>query len=135
VTSSRLRAVVLAIAGSLLVGCATAPSEGSPCPPVVAYSRDFLARAAGEIDSLPAGSAIEQMLADYQVMRDKVAVLKRTRQDKGLASCHATRVTQWVTNRVDGQGRQEAMETAGGPGRLALLAVCAWDLARVGRAF
>jgi hypothetical protein len=55
----------------LLAGCATAPSDGSPCPPVVAYSRDFLAGAADELASLPAGSAIEQMLADYQVMRDQ----------------------------------------------------------------
>ncbi len=38
---------------------------------MVAYSQDFLARAAGELDSLPAGSAIEQMLADYQVMREQ----------------------------------------------------------------
>jgi len=30
-----------------------------------------MARAAVEIDSLPAGSAIEQMLADYQVMREQ----------------------------------------------------------------
>ena len=46
-------------------------SDGAPCPPVVAYSRDFLARAAGELDSLPPSSTIEQMLADYQVMRDQ----------------------------------------------------------------
>jgi uncharacterized lipoprotein YajG len=68
VTSSSLRAVVLAIAASLLAGCATERSDGAPCPPVVAYGRDFLARAATELDSLPADSAIEQMLADYQVM-------------------------------------------------------------------
>jgi hypothetical protein len=30
----------------------------------VTYGRGFLAHAAGELDSLPAGSAIEQMLAD-----------------------------------------------------------------------
>jgi hypothetical protein len=32
---------------------------------VVAYSREFLARASAELGSLPAGSAIEEMLADY----------------------------------------------------------------------
>jgi hypothetical protein len=37
----------------------------------VTYGRGFLAHAAGELDSLPAGSAIEQMLADYQVMREQ----------------------------------------------------------------
>ena len=70
-TNSRLRPVVLAIAVSLLAGCATERSDSAPCPPVAAYSRDFLARAADELDSLAAGSAIEQMLADYQVVRDQ----------------------------------------------------------------
>src|SRR5512147_586292 len=69
VTSSRLRAVVLAIAASLLAGCATERSDGTPCPPVVSYSQELLARAADELSSLPPGSVIEQMLADYQVMR------------------------------------------------------------------
>jgi hypothetical protein len=41
---------------------------------VVEYSGEFLARAAGELDSLPADSAIEQMLADYQMMRDQARV-------------------------------------------------------------
>ena len=63
-TNSRLRAAVLAIAVNLLAGCTTVPSDGPPCPPVVEYRREFLARAAGELDRLPAGSAIEQMLAD-----------------------------------------------------------------------
>jgi len=69
--SSTLRAVVLAIAASLLAGCATASFDGTPCPPVVPYSREFLSRAADEINRLPSGSAIEHMLADYQVMRDQ----------------------------------------------------------------
>jgi hypothetical protein len=38
---------------------------------VPAYSQEFLARAAGELQLLPPGVAIEQMLADYQVMRDQ----------------------------------------------------------------
>ena len=76
-TSSRLRAVVLATAACLLVGCATEHSDGAPCPPVVEYGREFLARAGSELDSLPAGSAIEQMLADYQVMRDQARACQR----------------------------------------------------------
>ena len=76
-TSSRLRAGVLAIAASLLAGCATARSDGAPCPPVVAYSREFLARAADELDVLSPGSATEQMLADYQVMRIKYCMSER----------------------------------------------------------
>src|SRR6266511_3446919 len=83
-SNSRRRAVVLAIAASLLAACAAERSESAPCPPVVAYSREFLARAADELDSLPAGSAIEQMLADYQVMRDQVPRQNKSKQSKGL---------------------------------------------------
>jgi hypothetical protein len=76
-TRSRLRAVVLAIAASSLAGCATEHTDGAPCPPVVAYSREFLARTADELLSLSAGSEIEQMLADYQVMRDQARACER----------------------------------------------------------
>jgi hypothetical protein len=61
----------------LLAACATERSEGAPCPPVVPYSQEFLARAAGELDTLPASSAIEQMLADYQVMWDQARACGR----------------------------------------------------------
>lgn len=60
----------LALAMSLLTGCATARS--SPvvvCVPVATYSPEFLNRAADELDHLPADSALEQMIADYQTMR------------------------------------------------------------------
>ena len=76
-TSSKLPFAVLAIAASLLAGCATARSDGAPCPPVVAYSPQFLARAADELASLTVGSAIEQMLADYQVRRDQARACDR----------------------------------------------------------
>ncbi|MCK9514207.1 MAG: hypothetical protein M0R28_23670 [Pigmentiphaga sp.] len=39
------------------------------CVPVAAYPATFLDRAADEVEHLPDGSAVEQMLADYQVMR------------------------------------------------------------------
>jgi len=68
----------LVIATSLLVGCATALSDGAPCPPVVSYSREFLARAADEVEQLPPGSAVEQILADYQVMRDQAKACARS---------------------------------------------------------
>ena len=57
VISSKLRAAVLAIALAWLSGCAAERSDGAPCPPVVDYSREFLARAAGDLASLPAGAA------------------------------------------------------------------------------
>lgn len=68
------RLAVLVIATSLLAGCATATSEprmATVCPPVVEYSREFQARAADELDLLPEGSAIAEMLANYSVMRDQ----------------------------------------------------------------
>ena len=78
-TNWKQRRAALVIAASLLAGCATARSEGGGCPPVVPYSREFLMRAADEIARLPAGAAIEQMLADYQVMRDQARAC-RSRQ-------------------------------------------------------
>jgi hypothetical protein len=41
------------------------------CPPVVEYSREFQARAADELDLLPEGSAIVELLRDFAVMRDQ----------------------------------------------------------------
>ncbi|MBC7152746.1 MAG: hypothetical protein H5U22_25560 [Rhizobium sp.] len=70
----RLRLAVLAIATSLLGGCATVVSDGigpRACPPVVEYSREFQAHAAEETRLLPAGSAILEMLSDYAVMREQ----------------------------------------------------------------
>jgi len=46
-------------------------SIATVCPPVVEYSRTFQARAAGELDLLPEGSPIAEMLSDYSVMRDQ----------------------------------------------------------------
>ena len=83
-TSLRLRAAALAIAASLLAGCATERSDGAPCPPGVAYPREFLARAAGELDRLPAGSAIERMLADYEVMRGQARAMRALASERRL---------------------------------------------------
>ncbi|MGM0583276.1 MAG: hypothetical protein ACQEUZ_01300 [Pseudomonadota bacterium] len=46
------------------------------CPPVVEYDRAFLARAAEEVEALPGGSAIAQMLSDYAVMRAQARVCR-----------------------------------------------------------
>ena len=74
---SMRRLAVLAIAASLLTGCATVASDSripTVCPPVVAYTREFQARAADELDLLPEGSAIAEMLSDYAVMRGQAQV-------------------------------------------------------------
>ena len=70
----RLRRVVLAIAASLLGGCATAGSDrpvSVAFPPVVGYGAELQAQAAAEVGALPAGSAVAGLLSDYAVMRDQ----------------------------------------------------------------
>ncbi|WP_371056722.1 hypothetical protein [Rhodosalinus sp. K401] len=70
---SRRRRVGLGLAMSLLTGCAPGASDGGlgACPPVVDYSREFQARASEDLALLPEGSAIEEMLADYAMMREQ----------------------------------------------------------------
>lgn len=70
----------LAIVTGLLSGCVTVRSEGravSICPPVVDYSREFQERAAEELARLPKGSAIEEMLGDYAVMREQARACRQ----------------------------------------------------------
>jgi len=69
--SSKLRLGGLALATTLLAACTTAPSDGPPCPLVVQYDREFLARAADELHLLPPDSATVEMLEDYHVMREQ----------------------------------------------------------------
>ena len=71
---SMRRLAALAIVTISLTGCATGGSKpriATVCPPVVEYSRAVQARTADELDLLPEGSAIAEILADYSVMRDQ----------------------------------------------------------------
>jgi len=67
------RLAALLIVTSLLSACATVSSErvASVCPPVVEYDAGFQARAAEEVQALPEGSVIVEMLSDYAVMREQ----------------------------------------------------------------
>ena len=65
--SSRLLTTAPLLATILLAGCA--PTISSDCPPLRAYGADFRARAVEELSLLPRGSAIEEMLKDYAVLR------------------------------------------------------------------
>ena len=69
----RRRLAVLAIATSLLSGCATDgfESPSGNCPPVVEYTRAEQSRVAKELASLPEDALIGGWLADYAVMRDQ----------------------------------------------------------------
>ena len=62
------------IGASWLTGCVKADFETrsmAACPPVVEYSGEFQSRAAEELEILPDGSAVVEMMADYAVMRDQ----------------------------------------------------------------
>ncbi len=75
----RPRLAVLALATSLLTGCARVGSEADgsgACPPVVEYSRELQARAAEDLALLPEGSSVAEMLSDYAVMREQARVCK-----------------------------------------------------------
>ena len=64
----------LVIATSWSTGCTTADFEAggvAACPPVVEYSREFQVRAAEELEMLPDGSAVVEMVRDYAVMREQ----------------------------------------------------------------
>lgn len=70
----RRRLAVLVIGASWLTGCVKADFETrsmAACPPVVEYSGEFQSRAAEELEILPDGSAVVEMMADYAVMRDQ----------------------------------------------------------------
>ena len=64
------------IVTSLLSACATVSSERvtGVCPPVVEYDTGFQARTAEEVQALPEGSAIVEMLSDYAVMREQARI-------------------------------------------------------------
>ena len=67
------------IVASLLSACATVSFERvtGVCPPVVEYDDGFQARAAKEVQVLPEGSAIVEMLSDYAVMREQARACYR----------------------------------------------------------
>ena len=69
------RTAALATAASLLVACA--PAAFDACPPVAPYSREFQARAAGELALLPPAGALEEMLKDYASLRDQLRACGR----------------------------------------------------------
>lgn len=78
---SRRRRVALILAAVWLSGCATVGSDGGglgACPPVVEYGRESRARAAEELATLPEGSALEEMLSDYAVVREQARGCEET---------------------------------------------------------
>lgn len=70
-----MRAAVFSLIAILsLAGCATERFDlrGAGSGLVKAYSPEFLAQAAYEIEALPEGSALAVMIADYAVLREQL---------------------------------------------------------------
>jgi hypothetical protein len=61
------------IVTSLLSACTTVSSEQvvGVCPPAVEYDDGFQTRAAEEVQAMPKGSAVVEMMSDYSVMREQ----------------------------------------------------------------
>ena len=76
----RPRLAGLMVATSWIAACATAGSEPvvAVCPPVLEYSPEFQARAADEVNRLPEGSAVVEMLSDYAVMLEQALACQET---------------------------------------------------------
>lgn len=74
VRCSMTRAAAPLIAMFGLTGCVPGGSERhAACPPLAEYSRTDQARVANEVDALPGGLIIVQMLSDYTVLREGAA--------------------------------------------------------------
>ena len=54
------------------------PQVVTGCPPVVEYSREFQARAATEVATLPERTGVAEMLSDYAVMREQARACRMT---------------------------------------------------------
>ncbi|KPU84843.1 hypothetical protein JI58_01280 [Marinosulfonomonas sp. PRT-SC04] len=65
--------VLLLIAALLLNGCVKPSSEA--LPPVKEYSPQVQAKAADELEALPAGAVLPLFIADYAVLRAQVRAL------------------------------------------------------------
>nr|WP_114966665.1 hypothetical protein [Alkalilacustris brevis] len=79
----RRRLAALAVVTSWLSGCAADGSDlptANVCPTVSEYSREFHARAVEELELLPDGSVIAEMLVDYSVMRDQARICRARRR-------------------------------------------------------
>lgn len=61
----------------LALASCTAPPPITACPPIVEYSAKQQARAADELDALPADAELREMMVDYKWMRDQARVCAR----------------------------------------------------------
>lgn len=65
-----LRLVLALTATAWLTACATVVSE--TCPTLFDYSVEQQTRAAEELEALPEGSALAELIGDYGVVRNEI---------------------------------------------------------------
>ena len=75
-TSWKLRLAAPALALTLLSGCGLVNFNVTACPPIARYSKSFTGQVAAEVEKLPEGSAIEEMLKDYSVLREQLRMCR-----------------------------------------------------------
>ena len=116
----RPRLAGLVVATGWLAACAPAGSERpvAVCTPVAEYSPEFQARAADELELLPDGAAIAEMLSDYAVMREQAGLAGLRRRPK----LQALRSVGSVS--AEDPAQPQLHERAGG--RLACHSVTVW---------
>lgn len=63
----------LAVASLLFLGaCTSVPVVKTVCPPIKEYDAAFLQSAAREMEILPPGSSVAQLVVDYRQLRDVI---------------------------------------------------------------
>jgi hypothetical protein len=78
--------MLLGIAVALLNGCGTTVYKTDLeiyCPPIRQYAPEFNNKLADEIDVIPnQGSAIETVVTDYMVLRDKLSACHKEQEKR-----------------------------------------------------
>lgn len=68
--------VFIVLASTLLAGCGLLALNVTSCPSVPKYAKSFQAQMATEIEKLPHGSAVEEALKDYAVLREQLRMCR-----------------------------------------------------------
>ena len=63
--------IAASLVAAFLGGCSV-PSLITVCPRIVGYSKDEQVQAADELDKLPKGAELREMMKDYAHLRDQL---------------------------------------------------------------
>ena len=71
-----MRQIAVLVLVGFLSGCGLLSLNVTTCPPLSRYSKAFTAQVAAEVEKLPEGSATEEMLKDYSVLREQLRMCR-----------------------------------------------------------